>query len=417
VVDAGAVAAAADAGAEEGALVKRKELFNEPFFLQWHLTDRCNLCCRHCYRDGQKEELSLRELQGILHRYADFLGYLGKRGRVQFCGGEPLLSPHIYTIIEECTRLRFPTRILSNGTLITADVARRIVEGGCRLVQVSLEGMEEVHDAIRGQGSFQRARQGIEAARAAGIQVTIAMTVSRENRHQVMAVARFAEEHADRVGFHRLVPLGSGAEMRDGMLAPAEIRAMMKEIYHFKQGTPIDVPLRDPVWRAYFNPRARGCNGVSGCSAGYNGLTVESNGDVYPCRRLPIVLGNIQERSFEELWRSEILEQLRDRDRLKGKCGACRLRWLCGGCRAIPYALTGDPLGEDPQCFREESVLARVLQSVQGVVDLNAFRPHKSGLDCMLRLRESTVNPKKAREETFHEREREQERARGPAGP
>ncbi len=345
----------------------RRELFNEPFFLQWHLTDRCNLSCRHCYRDEQKEDLSLAELRNILHQYVDFLACLGKRGRVQFCGGEPLLSAHIYTIIEECTRLRIPTRILSNGTLITAEVARRLVESGCRLVQVSLEGMEEVHEALRGQGSFQRARQGIEAARAAGIQVTVAMTVSRENRDQVMAVARFAEEHADRVGFHRLVPLGGGAEMQDEMLTPLELRAMMEEVHRFKKGTHLDVPLRDPVWRAYFNPR--GCNGISGCSAGYNGLTVESNGEVYPCRRLPIVLGNVQERSFEELWRSEILEQLRDRDLLKGRCGACRLRWLCGGCRAIPYALTGDHLGEDPQCFRENSVLARAFQSVQMVIN------------------------------------------------
>jgi radical SAM protein with 4Fe4S-binding SPASM domain len=351
-------------------VVGRKELFNEPFFLQWHLTDRCNLRCRHCYRDEQKEDLNLEALRTILHRYADFLGYLGKPGRVQFCGGEPLLSPHTYTMIKECIRLRIPTRILSNGTLITADVARRIVDSGCRLVQVSLEGMEEVHDPIRGGGSFQRARQGIEAARAAGIEVTVTMTVSRENRDQVMAVARFAEEHADRVGFHRLVPLGSGAEMRDGMLTPSELRAMMEEIHRIKQGTHIDVPLRDPVWRAYFNPRARGCNGVSGCSAGYNGLTVESNGDVYPCRRLPIVLGNIRERSFEEIWRSEIPKQLRDRDRLKGRCGACRLRWLCGGCRAISYALTGDYLGEDPQCFRGDSVPTRVFQSVRGMVGL-----------------------------------------------
>ncbi len=234
--------------------------------------------------------------------------------------------------------MRIPTRILSNGTLITADVACRLVDSGCRLVQVSLEGMEEVHDAIRGLGSFQQAWQGIEAARAAGIQVTVAMTVSRQNRDQVMAVARFAEEHTDRVGFHRLVPLGSGAEMRDEMLTPSELWEMMEEVHHFKEGIDIDVPLRDPVWRAYFNPR--GCNGVSGCSAGYNGLTVESNGDAYPCRRLPIVLGNIQGCSFEEIWRSEILEQLRDRDRLKGRCGGLPLALAMRG-------LSGHPLRPD----------------------------------------------------------------------
>ena len=357
MADAVVVAVVADAGAD---MPERTELFNEPFFLQWHLTDKCNLSCRHCYRDEQKEDLSLNNLHSIFHRYVDFLAYLGKQGRVQFSGGEPLLSPHIYSIIEACTRLRIPTRILSNGTPIKTDVARCIANSGCRLVQVSLEGMERAHNAIRGLGSFQKAWQGIKTAREAGIQVTVAMTVSRENLGQVLPVARFAEEHAHRVSFHRLVPLGSGAKMHDGMLDPLELRAMMQEIYDFKKGTHIDVPLRDPVWRAYFSPRFTKCNGVSGCSAGYNGLTVDSNGDVYPCRRLPIVLGNIREQSFEEIWHSEILEEIRDRDRLKGRCGACSLRWLCGGCRAIPYALNGDYLGEDPQCFRKDSVLARL---------------------------------------------------------
>jgi radical SAM protein with 4Fe4S-binding SPASM domain len=77
---------------------------------------------------------------------------------------------------------------------------------------------------------------------------------------------------------------------------------------------------------------------------------VEANGDVYPCRRLPVVIGNLLHDDLEEIWRGEALEQLRNRDALTDRCGRCRLRWHCGGCRAVAYALGGSALAEDPQC-------------------------------------------------------------------
>lgn len=103
-----------------------------------------------------------------------------------------------------------------------------------------------------------------------------------------------------------------------------------------------------------------GDTAMSGCSAGVAGLTILPNGNVTPCRRLPLSLGNVCKDSLREIWAaSPILEALRDRSRYKGKCGTCK-RWAaCRGCRAIAYAWSrsrgeDDYLADDPQCFLED---------------------------------------------------------------
>lgn len=344
----------------------RQERFHEPFFLQWHLTDCCNLECQHCYRGQRKEDLDAEELNGILEDYVRFLKQLGRGGRIQFTGGEPFLSPHLYELIERATARKISARVLSNGTAITPKAVESLTRAGCRLVQVSLDGLEDTHDALRGRGAFKRAVAGIAVLRAAGVEVTISMTVSRINLHQVAEVARLAQRIADRVSFHRLVPAGQATELSCELLLPEEVRQMMKELIDFRKDCSIDFPLRDPLWKAHFNPRLRSCDCVAGCAAGYNGLTIDSNGDVYPCRRLPCVLGNVGEDSLWDIWHAPLMELLRDRDRLAGKCGTCRLRWVCGGCRGVAFAVTGDALSEDPQCFREPSWMERQIHSITG---------------------------------------------------
>ena len=110
--------------------------------------------------------------------------------------------------------------------------------------------------------------------------------------------------------------------------------------------------LRLLTWIGFFIPRhiAMEEKIISGCAVGYHGLAIESDGSVYPCRRLPIILGNIFRDDIVDIWNHPIMDNLRNRDMLKGKCGRCEYIWLCGGCRGIPYALKGDYLEEDSQC-------------------------------------------------------------------
>lgn len=332
----------------------RREHFGEPFFLQWNITDRCNLECAHCYRDTPIAELDRERLLGVLASFSEFLEGEGKQGRVMLSGGEPLTSPHLFELAEEARRRDLPVRVLSNGTLIDGHAARSLAEVGVRTVQVSIEGTRPTHDSIRGAGSYEAALDGIAALRESDIEVTLAMTLSARNLRELPAVTRLAAKVADRFHVARHVPIGRGQALDSDSLTAEQLEAALRWLDErrrslARRGTAVST--RDPLWKAL---RTVGpCEHcVSGCSIGYNGVCVDADGATYPCRRLPIELGNITETPLAELWRHPALDALRDRDRLEGRCGACDIRWVCGGCRAVAAAASGYPLAEDPQCFR-----------------------------------------------------------------
>ena len=358
VVHAAAVEAAAVVVVVEAVdkVLGREPYFNDPFFLQWHITDKCPLACKHCYRDVSREDLSYKTLLEILDKFEEFLLKIKKKGRIQFAGGEPLVSPYLAELSKEATRRGLPVRVLSSGVGLTEKLARKLKDCGVKIIQISLEGGCDTNDDIRGAGNFDKAVKAMGIAQAAGLEVTISMTVSKVNYSEISKVYEIAKENADRFIAARFIPTGHGDEaLGKVVLTPKEVKKMLALMKKYKKEGIIDVPYRDPLWAAYNLSRffpPRDCV-VTGCSAGYNGITIEANGDIMPCRRLPLVIGNILKDDLLQVWEeSEILNKIRDRNNLKGKCGKCKIKWFCGGCRGFAWAMTGDYLAEDSQCFR-----------------------------------------------------------------
>jgi len=333
----------------------RRQHFGEPFFLQWSITDRCNLTCDHCYRDAPVTDLGREDLLGILDGFEMLLADMGRHGRVMLSGGEPMLSPHVLELAEACRVKSLPVRVLSNGTLIDAESARALAEAGVRAVQVSVEGPPQLHDRVRGAGTHAAALDGMRALREAGLEVTLAFTLTSENLNSLPAVERTARRYADRFHVARHVPIGRGSALGARPLTPTELQDTLLWLARRRRAwgsSGLEVPRRDPLWKA-LEPSPAGCGDcVSGCSIGYNGLCVEADATVYPCRRLPVPLGNALDTAMTQIWQHPALERMRDRDSLEGHCGRCDIRWTCGGCRAVAEALLGHPMAEDPQCFR-----------------------------------------------------------------
>ena len=321
---------------------------HEPFFLQWHLTDRCNLRCSHCYGDHiTTRELGLAEAREVVDRFAAFVRGMGSRGSVHLTGGEPLLRADLFVIVRVIRSSGLGVRLMSNGTLIDEAVGERLRAYGVRVVQVSVDGDPETHDAIRGEGSHAAVMSGIRALGRVGMTVTVSMTVHRRNLHAIEAVARdAARAGARRLHLARHVPCGRGAALADELLDAAEWRRARRRVLRAARRHRLELPLRDPTWiEAGADPPV----GV-GCAVGYSGLALGADGTLYPCRRLPISLGNVLEQDLSEVWAGPLLSRLRDRDALLGRCGRCPARWRCGGCRAVAAAVNGSPLAEDPQC-------------------------------------------------------------------
>ncbi len=343
---------------------------NRPFefFIQWHLTERCNLRCRHCYQgERSTDEMPFREIRNVIIEVSDTVKEWSESYGVSLSpsmnitGGEPFLRNDLPEILGEIKKQGLKIYLLTNGTLVDKKRARMLADLGVDGVQVSMEGPEDVHDVIRGAGSYSASAAGVEQLVDAGIAVTLNVTVSNLNAGQVKKIITFGS-HAGvkRVGFSRLVPAGRGRALLSHMLTPAQVKELYEELFSLELKG-IDVVSGDPV-AAQMKVKSKGDTGttaISGCAAGVSGLTIQPNGNVTPCRRLPLSLGNVRRDSLREIWAaSPVLEALRDKSKYKGKCGACT-RWArCRGCRAIAYAWSrskgaDDFLADDPQCFIE----------------------------------------------------------------
>ena len=342
------------------------------FFIQWHLTERCNLKCRHCYQSGQSAgaDLSLHEVKDVIAEISEAMENWAENYRMDFSpsfnltGGEPLLRDDLLQIIDETRGRGFDVFLLTNGTLISDKKAGAIAGAGVKGVQVSLEGPEKIHDSIRGQGSFARSMRGVKNLLEAGLTVTLNATLSNINAASLPAMVSLAHETGvQRLGFSRLVPSGRGAGLRPEMLSPMQVKSVYETLLSLDVED-LDIVTGDPV-ASQMNIKTpdAGCTAAGGCAAGISGFTILADGTITPCRRLPLPLGNVRTDSIRTIWASSpILDALRDRKRYSGRCGSCGKWAICRGCRAIAHYTSGGLegyLAEDPQCFiaREEETL------------------------------------------------------------
>jgi radical SAM protein with 4Fe4S-binding SPASM domain len=349
------------------------------FLVQWHLTERCNLRCTHCYQgDTLPGEMSSSEVTAVLDEISDtFRAWEDAYGipfspSFNITGGEPFVRTDLPHILDSIAKRRYEIFLLTNGTLVNRGRATMLAGLGVKSVQVSIEGPDDIHDSIRGEGSFGRAVDGIDHLLDAGLKVTVNVTLSRLNARCMRKVVAFASHMGvHRVGFSRLVPCGRGGALTGQMLDPREVKELYHSLFSLEVRN-LEIVTGDPVaaqLRPVSAPRKRyrkknNADGVGpvprgGCAAGVSGLTLLSDGTIVPCRRMGIPVGNVRNDSIREVWAtSPVLEALRDKSRYTGKCGSCE-RWEnCRGCRAVAYAhsrLQGrdDFLADDPQCFHE----------------------------------------------------------------
>lgn len=335
------------------------------FFFQWHLTERCNLKCRHCYQQTAKRELELAQvMQGIdqlsdtVHGWAvDYDMKLSPS--IHFTGGEPFLAQGLYQIIEHARSRGFTVSLMTNGTLISPTVAQHIRDAEVEDVQVSIDGLEDTHDSIRGQGSYRRAIAGARNLVAAGVDTFINLTASRLNLEDITGLAEMAGEMGlASLSISRLVPCGRGEELASQMLTPEELTALYRTIDQPRTGGQAKLNSLEPL------AAIAGFEGeppqtdfpVGGCAAGLSGITIAADGSLMPCRRMDLTIGNITRDPFRDVWAtSPVLLALRNRAAYHDGCDKCDYWSVCRGCRAIALAHARaqgkeDYLGPDPQC-------------------------------------------------------------------
>jgi len=224
------------------------------FLIQWHLTERCNLRCMHCYQgDAVPGEMSSSEIGEVLEEVSDTFHAWEDAYGIPFSpsfnitGGEPFVRTDLQRILESIAAKQYDTFLLTNGTLVSKDRARMLCDLGVKGVQVSIDGPDDVHDLIRGEGSFDRAVDGIDHLLDAGLKVTVNVTLCRLNARCMKKVVAFASHMGvHRVGFSRLVPCGRGGEMAGQMLSPREVKDLYESLFSLEVRN-LEIVTGDPI--------------------------------------------------------------------------------------------------------------------------------------------------------------------------
>lgn len=315
------------------------------FTLQWHITHRCNLRCKHCYQDDYGAFENPEKINDILEQYCDLLKAYGCKGRLNITGGEPLTHPHLFELLRLAWSKGIKTGVLTNGTLIGEWEARRLKACHVDYVQVSLDGMEKVHDSIRGKGSFEKAVNGIYALKAQGIFTSISFTAQNNNYRELKRLSAFCHNiGADKLWFDRVI-IPSENDSEKLMLSAESFWKLCKTASHLNRkgkvfcGRALQfIPCKNKL--------------IYHCSAGENLLVVLANGDVMPCRRIPLVIGSVKENDLLTLHQnSPVMHELRSVGIPQG-CSLCDYASLCrGGSKCVSYAKTGRFDIPDPDCM------------------------------------------------------------------
>ena len=326
----------------------------------WELTRSCNLSCRHCRASSKygpyPGELTTSECFNVIDDIASF-----SKPIVILTGGEPLLRKDIFQIAKYGKDKGLTMVMAPNGTLLTEDNIRKIIESGIKRISVSLDGPDAAsHDDLRQvPGAFNDACEGLERAKKAGLEFQINSTVTKRNVKVLPQIIKLAKELGARAHhIFLLVPTGRAKEMTGEELSPSEYEETLKLLAEEKKVSPLEIRT---TCAPHFNRILLERHMASpssltgrGCMAGVSFCFISHIGDTQPCGYLEIKCGNVRKQHLKEIWLgSEVFNNIRDFELYVGKCGVCEFKAVCGGCRARAHAKYDNYLREEPYCTYE----------------------------------------------------------------
>ncbi|MBI2677705.1 MAG: TIGR04053 family radical SAM/SPASM domain-containing protein [Candidatus Koribacter versatilis] len=347
---------------------RRRELrqeFNErPLVVIWEMTQACDLKCAHCRANAQPNRAALELSVAEGYHLIDQVAEMGVPIFV-LTGGDPLKRPDLFAQIKYAVSKGLKPCLTPSATpLLTREAVRKLKEAGLARLALSLDGSTpQLHDGTRGvAGSWAKTIETAKWASEVHLPLQINTTISRRNAHDLEAMAQLlAEQKVVQWSLFFLVPVGRGQAA--DLLTPEEHEEVFARMWELSQRMPFRIKTTEaPHYRRFVLQKKAEAAGPgtlpemlasaqSGFGDGKGFMFVSHVGQVFPSGFLPLPAGNVLWEGLAAIYRkSSLFMALRDPDQLKGKCGVCEFREICGGSRARAYAFNGDPLSSDPCC-------------------------------------------------------------------
>lgn len=336
---------------------------NDLHVISWNVTRRCNLACSHCYlpavtglersNTSSLEELTTRQAFQLI----DQIGHVNPEVMLILSGGEPLLREDIFELSAYASQKGMMVVLGSNGVLIDGHAAHLIKQSGISGISISLDSdRPELHDEMRSSpGAWKRAVAAIQHCVNEGISVQVNTVVTSKNWEEIPKIAAYARDLGAKVySPFFLVCTGRGEELTD--ISPQQYERVLSSIVASENkdgGMMIRTRCAPTIRRILYERDPDSVllrMGTGRCLAGLSYCRISPEGDVTPCPYLPLAAGSIREGDFKDIWENADLFTSLRKQSLKGKCGSCTFRLLCGGCRARAFAAHSDYLEEDPWC-------------------------------------------------------------------
>lgn len=342
--------------------------------VQWHITSRCNNSCKHCYmgdpaiQDHEQIPLSIDQMKEILNSIRAFEQTWGADVKdFYISGGDPLLHDQWENLLAELQYRQKNVSLFGNPETLTAESVKRLADLDVAFFQMSLDGLEKTHDAIRSPGSFARTLNKLDLLASNGIPGGVMFTLFPNNADELIPLLRFValETKATAFSFDIGCQVGNAAHYRDSFSA-SDVSGILDDYLAEKdrlwaEGHPLVVTEKSNLLRltrlaqgTFFPVRSSDFSVVSGCLCAWSGVSILPDGTVLACRRLPVPVGKIPQQSFETVFLdSPLMRKFRRRASFEA-CGVCDLYAYCRGCPAYVHSMTGNPFARNPLCFREE---------------------------------------------------------------
>jgi heme b synthase len=335
-----------------------------PRVVVWESTRACSFACLHCRAQAQKapdpKQLSTEEALRLVEQIAEF-------GEPIFIisGGDPLERTDIFEVAKYATNMRIRVVMSPSGSSLTPKVIEKMKASGVKMISVSLDGSNaEIHDGFRQvQGAFGTSLSNIGYAREAQLPFQVNTTVTKHNLQDLPRIMnRVLELGAAAWDVFMLVPTGRGKLTME--ITPKQYEETMNFVYESSLKSPIPIKMtcsphysRVAIQRnsslcgSSAQNRSGSHGGTRGCMAGNGFCFVSHIGEVFGCGFLPIRAGSIREKRLKEIYQeSPLFLELRNPLSLRGKCGGCEYKLVCGGCRARAFSVKGDYLQGEPYC-------------------------------------------------------------------